>query len=737
MYAVGIDIGTTYTAAAVWRAGRAEIASLGSHSAAIPSVVLLRSDGSFLTGESANRRGRSEPNRVAREFKRRMGDTTPILLGGTPYSAAALTARMLRSVLDAVASREGGPPASICITHPANWGPYKVDLLRQVVRLADVDQPVQFTTEPQAAATYYAHQQPLERGEVVAVYDLGGGTFDAAVLRLTSDGFDLIDPPEGIERLGGVDFDAAILAHVAASVGVTLEQLGKGDAALIAAAAQLRDECVQAKEALSADTDATIQVLLPTVNTEVRLTRAELEAMVRPSVHDSTEALRRAIRSAGYAPQSLSAVLLVGGSSRMPIVAQLVSSELGRPVAVDANPKHAVALGAAWQASRTLAGSGPAAATPEPAKPSVQGAAGKTPALVGTPATPIPQPAQPAVPKPEPTKPADPKPEPTKPASPTAESNQPASPKPEPAQPTFPKPEPVRPADPRPEPGQPATPSYRPGQPAAPEAELDETTGEIPVVAWPPGEAPGPAGTDDGLAPDLPPLPKATVTARVAMGSVTESGDATAPPVWPPAQPAKTAKRRLPVLIAVAVVLPLAAGGSAWALARSNDGDGSTARPAPAKQQSQAAVVAPSAAGSKSAAAAAVPADEQCTDEMKKSTRWVCITKATLRDNTFTVWYDAEWNGTTPDIKKGFHLHIYGGDGDEPDESTMGSQVVKHSKYYFEDQQPSVRRTSDSDFEAVGDAEKVCARIAQTGHGLAKASDGSYHTGNCIPIQRY
>ena len=84
MYTIGIDVGTTFTAAATWRDGHAEIVPLGSRSAAIPSVVLLRADETFLTGEAANRRGLTEPHRVAREFKRRMGDTTPILLGGVP-----------------------------------------------------------------------------------------------------------------------------------------------------------------------------------------------------------------------------------------------------------------------------------------------------------------------------------------------------------------------------------------------------------------------------------------------------------------------------------------------------------------------------------------------------------------------------------------------------------------------------------------------------------------------------
>src|SRR5262245_4968304 len=206
MYALGVDLGTTYTAAATWRAGHVEIASLGNRTAAVPSVVLLRDDETFLTGETANRRGLTEPHRVAREFKRRFGDTTPILLGGVPYSAEGLMGRLLRSVVDEVASREGGPAAAICVSHPANWRPYKTDLLHQAVRLAGLEQPVNFTTEPEAAAVFYAHQQRIDPGAIVAVYDLGGGTFDAAVLRKTATGFEILGQPEGIERLGGIDF---------------------------------------------------------------------------------------------------------------------------------------------------------------------------------------------------------------------------------------------------------------------------------------------------------------------------------------------------------------------------------------------------------------------------------------------------------------------------------------------------------------------------------------------------
>jgi molecular chaperone DnaK len=349
-YQLGVDLGTTYTAAAIHRDGRAEIVSLGDRTAAIPSVVFLRSDEEILTGDAANRRGITEPSRVAREFKRRVGDTTPLLLGGTPYSAEALMAKLLRWVVGTVTKQEGGAPERIAVSHPANWGPFKTDLLGQAVRLADLGH-ADVLTEPEAAAIYYASTERVEPGDVVAVYDLGGGTFDAAVLRKTGDGFDILGTPEGIERLGGIDFDEAVFAHVRRAVGNKIEELDPEDETALAAVGRLREECIEAKEALSSDTDVAIPVLLPSVQTEVRLTRSEFEAMIRPALTETIGALRRALDSAKVAPAEVKAVLLVGGSSRIPLVAQLVGAELGRPVAVDAHPKHAIALGAALAAS--------------------------------------------------------------------------------------------------------------------------------------------------------------------------------------------------------------------------------------------------------------------------------------------------------------------------------------------------------------------------------------------------
>ncbi len=354
-YGLGVDLGTTFTAAAVSRGDHLEMVTLGDRSPAIPSVVMIREDGSALIGDAAHRRAAAQPTRVAREVKRRLGDTTPLILGGEPHSVAQILSRLLRSVVDTAAEREGARPGGIVLTHPANWGPYKRELFDSVPRLADLT-AVSMVTEPEAAAAHYASTARVPKGSVVAVYDLGGGTFDATVLRQLDHGFEFLGPPEGIEGLGGIDFDEAVFAHVDRSVDGALSELDLDDPQAAASLVRVRHDCVLAKEALSGDTETSVPVMLPGLHTEVRLTRAEFEEMIRPSLEATVSALRRALTGADVAPEDLSNVLLVGGSSRIPLVSQMLSAELGRPTAVDTHPKHAVALGAALLAERRRAG---------------------------------------------------------------------------------------------------------------------------------------------------------------------------------------------------------------------------------------------------------------------------------------------------------------------------------------------------------------------------------------------
>ncbi|HVL84997.1 MAG TPA: Hsp70 family protein, partial [Pseudonocardia sp.] len=363
-YQLGIDLGTTYTAAAVCRStgGRwsePEVVTLGDRASAVPSVIFAGADGQVLVGEAADRRAVTDPDGVVREFKRRVGDPTPFVVGGRAWGAEELCARMVRWVVDRVAAREGGPAERVAVTHPASWGGHKKDLLARALDghgLAEVT----FLAEPQAAALHYAAAERVAAGSTIAVYDLGGGTFDAAVVRKNGT-FALLGRPEGLDRLGGVDFDQVVFDHVVAGAPEAFAGLDEADPAVLAAVARLRRECTEAKEALSADTEVTIPVLVPQAQTSVRLHRSEFEAAIAGRVDETVAALRRAVSSAGLAPEQLTAVLLVGGSSRIPLVAQRVSEVLGRPVAVDADPKNAIAKGAALAVAPRPTSSWPAA----------------------------------------------------------------------------------------------------------------------------------------------------------------------------------------------------------------------------------------------------------------------------------------------------------------------------------------------------------------------------------------
>ncbi|MEV5543357.1 Hsp70 family protein [Saccharopolyspora shandongensis] len=415
-YQLGVDLGTTFTAAAVAVEDRVEVATLGEHAPKVPSVLFLTDADDFLVGEAAHRRAATDPGRVVREFKRRFGDPAPIILGGKPFSADALMARLLRWTVDTVARERGEQPEHVTVCHPANWGPYKQDLLAQCFQLADLTGATT-VTEPEAAAISYASAERVDAGDTVAVYDLGGGTFDAAVLAKRERGFDLVGASQGIEHLGGMDFDEAVLTHVVRSTGKSLHGLDPRDVHTRQIILRLRAECTAAKEALSEDTQTVVPVLLPQVQTQVRLTRQEFEQMIRPSVAETIRDLQRALRSAEIEPGDLQKVLLVGGSSRIPLISQMISTELRRPVAVDASPKYAVASGAAITAreraaSQPVPAPPPVAASPAPAEQSAPAAAVGPPVAVPQEAPSESAPTAPVQPEPAPAEPAPAEPEP-------------------------------------------------------------------------------------------------------------------------------------------------------------------------------------------------------------------------------------------------------------------------------------------------------------------------------------
>lgn len=352
-YRLGIDIGTTQTAAAVERDGAARVVSLGLRVPEIPSVVAVLDD-EVVVGGAAERQALSRPEAVAREFKRRTGDPTPLIVGGSPWSAESLTGRVLSHVLDEVKILEGEPPSRLAVTHPASWTDFKKDCLRQALLFAG-HEDADLLPEPIAAANFYASQGKASDGERVAVFDLGGGTFDAAVLEADGSTFRILGEPKGLAQLGGIDLDQVVVAHVLDVLGLDLTELDD-DAVHRRAIQRLRDDCRTAKENLSADTSAAVPVILPNIQTEVRITRSEFENKIREPLLSAVSVLGTAIESAGLETADVDTVLLVGGSSRIPLVSQLIGEQLALPVQTDSHPKHTVALGAALFASSSTKG---------------------------------------------------------------------------------------------------------------------------------------------------------------------------------------------------------------------------------------------------------------------------------------------------------------------------------------------------------------------------------------------
>jgi molecular chaperone DnaK len=349
-YYLAVDVGTSRTSAAIARIAPdgsplASAFPLGRSSDNAPTVAFV-SDGEVLFGDAAERRGSSQPDRLIREYKRRIGDDVPILAGDRAFAPEELYALTVDWAARAVVEREGSAPVRLAITVPASWGEHRSSIVRAALSVQgwrDID----IITEPEAAARHYESTNPLESGRVLAVYDFGGGTFDAVLLRKAADGaVAILGTPTGIADLGGADFDDTVVRHIISAAKVDATSLA-GDTAGRLALAALRRECVEAKESLSFDSEAVVPVILSGDQRTVRLTRDEFELMIADDLERTVMALEDALSEAAVSLDDVDAILLTGGSSRIPRVAQLLSERFDRPIAIDADPKAIIALGAA------------------------------------------------------------------------------------------------------------------------------------------------------------------------------------------------------------------------------------------------------------------------------------------------------------------------------------------------------------------------------------------------------
>jgi hypothetical protein len=344
-YSLGVDLGTTTTAAAVWRNGRLEACPLGDLAPTMPSVALERPDGSVMVGEPARDRARYETTLVARHVVALLGDGGPIVLDGRALDPAVLTTSLLEATLDRVRRLQGGLPDRAVLTYPLFPGGGAAALLEHVANTALGGGLV--IPSPIAAAAKLAYDADVAPGTTVAVLDFGGGTFDVTLVRRTAEGFDVIGQPDGVADFGGVEIDDAVLARVETVVGDVESTTSRDDAEGLAALRRLRTACRNAKEQLSYGRTAVVDVALPGLATQVSVSRAEIEDDIRPRLVAAVDVVAHTVQAAGLTIADVQVALLAGGSARIPLLADLVGGRLGLPVVVDPFPELTTALGAA------------------------------------------------------------------------------------------------------------------------------------------------------------------------------------------------------------------------------------------------------------------------------------------------------------------------------------------------------------------------------------------------------
>jgi molecular chaperone DnaK len=368
---IGIDLGTTNSCVAVVRGGKPEVLASRQGYRTLPSVVAYDAQGRLLVAHAAKAQMVVNPRNTVYGSKRLVGrpfasptvqacrdrfhyeivpgpdGAAAVRFAGRDFSLQQIAALILREMRETAAQALGAPVEHAVITVPAYYNDHQRNAVREAGRLAGlaVDRIV---NEPTAAALAFGFGKGLDKR--VLVYDLGGGTFDASVLEIQGDVYEVISTG-GDTFLGGVDFDAQLLDHL---VWRFMEEHGFAPPEDRVVWQRIRDAAEETKVALSSREEAVAQVPYlckdrggKDVGLEVRVTRDELEALTGRLVDRTIEVCREVLAAKGLGPGDVDEVLLVGGQSRMPLVWRKIQEALGREPNRSVHPDEAVALGAA------------------------------------------------------------------------------------------------------------------------------------------------------------------------------------------------------------------------------------------------------------------------------------------------------------------------------------------------------------------------------------------------------
>ncbi len=351
---IGIDLGTTNSVVAVMEGGKPTVIANAEGSRTTPSIVGFSKTGEKLVGQLAKRQAILNPDKTIASIKRHMGEDYKVNIDGKDYTPQEISAMILRKLADDASNYLGEKVTSAVITVPAYFNDAQRQATKDAGKIAGLD-VLRIVNEPTAAALAYGLEK--EKSEKVLVFDLGGGTFDVSILEI-GDGVHEVLSTSGDTHLGGDDFDQKVMDWICDEFkkqeGIDL----RGDKQ---AMQRVKEAAEKAKCELSSVMETNINLPFITADAngpkhlDLNLTRAKFEDLCRDLLNRCKTPVENALKDAGVTKSDINEVVLVGGSTRIPAVQQLVKEYTGKEPNQSVNPDEVVAVGAAIQAG-VLAG---------------------------------------------------------------------------------------------------------------------------------------------------------------------------------------------------------------------------------------------------------------------------------------------------------------------------------------------------------------------------------------------
>ncbi|MCI9232994.1 MAG: molecular chaperone DnaK [Bacilli bacterium] len=345
---IGIDLGTTNSCVCVYDGGEAKVIANPEGSRTTPSVVAFKKDGERIVGIKAKNQAMTNPNTVS-SAKRKMGTNHKFEVGDKKYTPQEISAMVLEDLKKTAEAYLGEKVTKAVITVPAYFNDAQRQATKDAGKIAGLEVE-RIINEPTAAALAYGLDKQ-EKSEMILVFDLGGGTFDVSILE-TGDGVFEVKSTSGNNNLGGDDFDNRVMEYLADEFkkenGVDLHKDSM-------AMQRLKEAAEKAKKDLSGMSSTEISLPFLSqgedgpLHLNLSLSKAKFEDLIRDLVESTMEPVRKALKDANLTSKDIDKVLLVGGSTRIPMVQELVKKELGKEPSKEVNPDEVVAMGAAIQ----------------------------------------------------------------------------------------------------------------------------------------------------------------------------------------------------------------------------------------------------------------------------------------------------------------------------------------------------------------------------------------------------